>query len=150
FAMRLWLDPVKMAAYGITAVDVTNAVQRYNFLAAAGEVKGEYVVTSINATTDLKSPEAFGAIPVKTDRDRRVLLRDIARVEMGAAIYDSIGSFDGIPSVYIAIKGTPSANPLDVIKNVREALPELEAQLPPNLKVSIAYDATEFIRASIE
>jgi multidrug efflux pump len=150
FAMRLWLDPVKMAAYGITATDVTGAVQRYNFLAAAGEVKGQYVVTSINATTDLKSAEAFGAIPVKTSGDSRVLVRDIARVEMGAANYDSISSFDGIPSVYIAIKGTPSANPLDVIKNVRAALPELEAQLPPNLKVSIAYDATEFIRASID
>jgi multidrug efflux pump len=148
--MRLWLDPVKMAAYGIAATDVTSAVQRYNFLAAAGEVKGQYVVTSINATTDLKSPEAFGAIPVKTDGDSRVLVRDIARVEMGAANYDSISSFDGIPSVYIAIKGTPSANPLDVIKHVRAALPELEAQLPPNLKVSIAYDATEFIRASID
>jgi len=150
FAMRLWLDPVKMAAYGIAATDVTNAVQRYNFLAAAGEVKGQYVVTSINATTDLKSAEAFGAIPVKTDGDSRVLVRDIARVEMGAANYDSISSFDGIPSVYIAIKGTPSANPLDVIKHVRAALPELEAQLPPSLKVSIAYDATEFIRASID
>ncbi|SIS06597.1 multidrug efflux pump [Aquipseudomonas alcaligenes] len=150
FAMRLWLDPVKMAAYGIAATDVTSAVQRYNFLAAAGEVKGQYVVTSINATTDLKSAEAFGAIPVKTDGDSRVLVRDIARVEMGAANYDSISSFDGIPSVYIAIKGTPSANPLDVIKHVRAALPELEAQLPPSLKVSIAYDATEFIRASID
>ncbi|MDD0844709.1 multidrug efflux RND transporter permease subunit [Pseudomonas sp. Gutcm_11s] len=150
FAMRLWLDPVKMAAYGITATDVTSAVQRYNFLAAAGQVKGEYVVTSINATTDLKSAEAFGAIPVKTSGDSRVLVRDIARVEMGAENYDSISSFDGIPSVYIAIKGTPSANPLDVIKHVRAALPELEAQLPPNLKVSIAYDATEFIRASID
>jgi len=150
FAMRLWLDPVRMAAYGITAGDVTDAVRRYNFLAAAGEVKGQYVVTSINATTDLKSAEAFAAIPVKTDGDSRVLVRDIARVEMGAANYDSISSFDGIPSVYIAIKGTPSANPLDVIKHVRAILPELEAQLPPNLKVSIAYDATEFIRASIE
>ncbi|WJN60514.1 multidrug efflux RND transporter permease subunit [Pseudomonas sp. SO81] len=150
FAMRLWLDPVKMAAYGITATDVTDAVQRYNFLAAAGEVKGQYVVTSINATTDLKSAEAFAAIPVKTSGDSRVLVRDIARVEMGAENYDSISSFDGIPSVYIAIKGTPSANPLDVIKHVRGILPELESQLPPNLKVSIAYDATEFIRASIE
>ncbi|MBB6339894.1 multidrug efflux pump [Pseudomonas fluvialis] len=150
FAMRLWLDPVKMAAYGISAAELNSAVQRYNFLAAAGEVKGQYVVTSINASTDLKSPEAFGAIPVKTEGDRRVLVRDIARVEMGAANYDSISSFSGIPSVYIAIKGTPSANPLDVIKHVRAALPEIEAQLPPNLKVSIAYDATRFIQASID
>ncbi|MBS7663777.1 multidrug efflux RND transporter permease subunit [Pseudomonas lalucatii] len=150
FAMRLWLDPVKMAAYGITASDVNDAVRQYNFLAAAGEVKGEYVVTSLNAETDLKTPEAFAAIPLKTVGDSRVLLRDVARVEMGAENYDSLSSFDGIPSVYIAIKGTPSANPLDVIKEVRGILPELEAQLPPNLKVSIAYDATLFIQASID
>ncbi|WP_263142425.1 multidrug efflux RND transporter permease subunit [Pseudomonas sp. RIT-PI-AD] len=150
FAMRLWLDPVKMGAYGVTASDVSEAVQRYNFLSAAGEVKGEYVVTSINATTDLKSPEAFAAIPVKTQGDSRVLIRDIARVEMGAENYNSISSFDGIPSVYIGIKGTPSANPLDVIKHVRAILPELEAQLPPDLKVSIAYDGTRFIQASID
>ncbi len=150
FAMRLWLDPVKMAAYGVTADDFSSAVRQYNFLAAAGEVKGQYVVTSINASTDLKSAEAFAAIPVKTVGDSRVLVGDIARVEMGSANYDSISSFDGIPSVYIAIKGTPSANPLDVIKHVRAAMPELEAQLPPNLKVAIAYDATEFIQASID
>ncbi|MBD2838020.1 multidrug efflux RND transporter permease subunit [Pseudomonas sp. JM0905a] len=150
FAMRLWLDPVRMAAYGISANDISDAVRKYNFLSAAGEVKGQYVVTSINATTDLKSPEAFGAIPVKTVGDSRVLVRDIARVEMGAENYDSISSFDGIPSVYIGIKGTPSANPLDVIKHVRAIMPELESQLPPNLKVSIAYDATRFIQASID
>ncbi|WP_454256059.1 multidrug efflux RND transporter permease subunit [Pseudomonas sp. Marseille-Q8238] len=150
FAMRLWLDPVKMAAYGVTASDLSDAVRKYNFLSAAGQVKGQLVVTSINATTDLKSAEAFGAIPVKTVGDSRVLVRDIARVEMGAENYDAISSFDGIPSVYIGVKGTPSANPLDVIKHVREIMPELEAQLPPNLKVSIAYDATLFIQASID
>ncbi|MFI8480020.1 multidrug efflux RND transporter permease subunit [Pseudomonas sp. NPDC078700] len=150
FAMRLWLDPVKMAAYGITAGDVNSAVRKYNFLSAAGEVKGEYVVTSINAETDLKNVEGFSAIPLKTVGDSRVLIGDVARVEMGAENYDSISSFDGIPSVYIGIKGTPSANPLDVIKEVRKAMPALEAQLPPNLKVSIAYDATLFIQASID
>lgn len=150
FAMRLWLDPVRLAGFGLTAADVTDAVRRYNFLSAAGEVKGEYVVTSINATTDLKSVEAFSAIPLKTAGDSRVLLGDVARVEMGAENYDTISSFDGTPSVYIGIKGTPGANPLDVIKEVRRIMPELEGQLPPNLKVSIAYDATLFIQASID
>lgn len=149
FAMRLWLDPVRLAGFGLTAADVTNAVRRYNFLAAAGEVKGEYVVTSINATTELKSAEAFAAIPLKTAGDSRVLLGDVARVEMGAENYDTVSSFDGTPSIYIGIKGTPSSNPLDVIKEVRRIMPELESQLPPNLKVSIAYDATLFIQASI-
>jgi multidrug efflux pump len=97
FAMRLWLDPLKMAAYELTASDINDAVRQYNFLAAAGEVKGEYVVTSINASTDLTSPQDFAAIPLKTIGDSRVLLGDVARVEMGAQSYDSISSFDGTP-----------------------------------------------------
>ncbi len=149
FAMRLWLDPVKLAGFGLSASDVTDAVRHYNFLSAAGEVKGEYVVTSINANTDLKTAEAFAAITVKTDGDSRVLLGDVARVEMGAENYNAISSFGGTPSVYIGIKATPSANPLDVIKEVRKLMPELESQLPPNLKAEIAYDATLFIQASI-
>lgn len=150
FAMRLWLDPVKLAAYGLSAGDVNEAVRKYNFLAAAGEVKGQYVVTSINADTELKTPEAFAAIPLKTQGDSRVLLGDVARVEMGAESYNAISSFDGIPSVYIGVKGTPSANPLDVISEVRAVMPEIESQLPPGLKVTIAYDATRFIQASID
>ena len=150
FAMRLWLDPMKLAAFGLTADDVNDAVRKYNFLSAAGEVKGQYVVTSLNAETDLKSADAFAAIPLKTLGDRRVLVRDVARVEMGAENYDSISSFDGIPSVYIGIKASPSANPLDVIKEVRKVMPQLTEQLPPNLKVAIAYDATRFIQASID
>lgn len=149
FAMRIWLDPVKLAGFGLSASDITEAVRRYNFLSAAGEVKGEFVVTSINANTDLKSAEAFGAITVKTDGDSRVLLRDVARVEMGAENYNAISSFGGTPSVYIGIKATPSANPLEVIKEVRKIMPELESQLPPNLVAEIAYDATLFIQASI-
>ncbi len=150
FAMRLWLDPVKLAGYGLSANDVTDAVRRYNFLSAAGEVKGEYIVTSINASTDLKSTEGFAAIPLKTDGDSRVLLGDVARVQMGAENYDTVSSFNGTPSVYIGIKGTPGANPLDVIREVRKIMPDLESQLPPNLKASIAYDATLFIQASID
>lgn len=150
FAMRLWLDPVKLAGYGLSANDVTDAVRRYNFLSAAGEVKGEYIVTSINAATDLKSTEGFAAIALKTDGDSRVLLGDVARVQMGAENYDTVSSFNGTPSVYIGIKATPGANPLDVIREVRKLMPDLEAQLPPNLKASIAYDATLFIQASID
>jgi len=150
FAMRLWIDPVKLAGYGLSANEVTDAVRRYNFLSAAGEVKGEYIVTSINATTELKTAEAFATIPLKTSGDSRVLLGDVARVEMGAENYDTVSSFDGTPSVYIGIKATPGANPLDVIKEVRKLMPELESQLPPNLKASIAYDATLFIQASID
>ncbi|MDR2305651.1 MAG: multidrug efflux RND transporter permease subunit [Paucimonas sp.] len=149
FAMRIWIDPVKLAGFGLSAVDVTNAVRHYNFLSAAGEVKGEYVVTSVNANTELKSAEAFAALPLKTVGDSRVLLGDVARIEMGAENYDTVSSFDGTPSVYIGIKATPAANPLQVIKEVRKLMPQLEQELPSSLKVSIAYDATLFIQASI-
>ena len=150
FAMRLWLDPVRMAALGVTASDVNQAVRRYNFLAAAGETKGEYVVTSVNAFTDLQDPAQFAAIPVRTEGDTRILISDIARVEMGAENQDSMSFFDGIPAVYIAIEGTTTANPLDVIAEVRNTLPEIEEQLPPELNLSVAYDATLFIQASID
>jgi len=150
FAMRLWLDPVRMAALGVTASDVNQAVRQYNFLAAAGETKGEYVVTSVNADTDLQRPEQFAAIPVRTEGDTRVLISDIARVEMGAESLDTISFFDGIPAVYIGIEGTTTANPLDVIAEVRNVLPLIEAQLPPELEMTVAYDATLFIQESID
>jgi multidrug efflux pump len=148
FAMRLWLDPVKLAGFGLSAVDVTSAVRRTTSSPPPGG-EGEYVVTSINASTELKTAEAFAALPVKTAGDSRVLLGDVARVEMGAENYDTVSSFDGTPSVYIGIKATPAANPLDVIKEVRKLMPQLEEELPSSLKVSIAYDATLFIQASI-
>ena len=150
FAMRLWLDPVRMAALGVTASDVNQAVRQYNFLAAAGETKGEHVVTSVDADTDLQSPEQFAAIPVRTAGDTRVLISDIARVEMGAESLDTISFFDGIPAVYIGIEGTTTANPLDVIAEIRKTLPQIEAQLPPELNMAVAYDATLFIQESID
>src|SRR5690606_34402951 len=142
--------PVRMAALGVTASDVNQAVRQYNFLAAAGETKGEYVVTSVNADTDLQRPEQFAAIPVRTEGDTRVLISDIARVEMGAESLDTISFFDGIPAVYIGIEGTTTANPLDVIAEVRNVLPLIEAQLPPELEMTVAYDATLFIQESID
>lgn len=150
FAMRLWLDPVRMGALGVTAGDINQAIRKYNFLAAAGETKGEYVVTSVNAHTDLQSPEQFADIPVRTDGDNRILISDVARVEMGSESYDSISFFSGTPSVYIGVEGTSTSNPLEVIAEVRAALPAIEAQLPPELKLTVAYDATEFIQASID
>ena len=150
FAMRLWLDPAKMAAYGVTAKDINEKVRAYNFLSAAGETKGELVVSSVNAQTELKDARSFAAIPLKTQGDSRVLLGDVARVELDSASYDSVSFFGGVPAVYIGIKGTPTANPLEVIKQVRELLPQLERQLPPALKLDIGYDATLFIQASID
>ena len=150
FAMRIWLNPARLSAYGITASDVNNAIRQYNYLSAAGEVEGEYVVTSLSAKTELNTVEAFSRIPIKVSGDSRLRLGDIARVELGSENYNVISSMNGKPSIYIGIDGAPGANPLELIKHVREQLGVIEEQLPHDMTVAIAYDASKFIQASID
>ena len=149
FAMRIWLDPTKMAARGVTPVDVRNALAANNFTSAAGQIKNDYTQTSINALTSLDSATAFANLVVQARGDALVRLGDIARVELGPESADSSSVFDGLKAVFVGIYATPTANPLTVIDLVRKATPDIQAQLPPGMKAAIAYDATDFIRASI-
>jgi len=149
FAMRIWLDPDRMASRGITPADVRNALEANNFTSAAGQIKSDFTQTSINALTSLSSAEAFGRLVVATRGDTLIRLGHIARIELGPQSVDSSSVFDGLKAVFIGIYGTPSANPLSVIAGVREAMPEIQALLPVGLQADIAYDSTEFIRASI-
>ncbi|MEJ0095996.1 MAG: efflux RND transporter permease subunit [Methylocella sp.] len=149
FAMRVWLDPNKMAAQGVTPNDVRVALAANNFTAAAGQIKGDFVQTSIDAQTSLNSAKAFGQLVVSARGDALTRLGAIADIELGPESVDSSSAFDGLKAVFIGIYPTPTANPLSVINDVRAAFPELRAQLPVGLEASIAYDATEFIRASI-
>ena len=149
FAMRIWLDPTKMAARGVTPGDVRNALTVNNFTSAAGQIKSDYTQTSINALTSLDSAQAFSQLVVAARGDALVRLSDIARVELGPESADASSVFDGLKAVFIGIYATPTANPLSVIDLVRKAHPDIKAQLPGGLSSTIAYDATEFIRASI-
>src|SRR5262245_3788784 len=149
FAMRVWLNPNRMAARGITPSDVAAALAANNFTAAAGEIKGDFVQTSINAETSLNSAQAFGQLVVAARGDALTRLADIADIELGPESVDSSSAFDGLKAVFIGVFPTPTANPLDVINDVRKAFPELQSQLPAGLNAAIAYDATKFIRASI-
>ena len=149
FAMRVWLDPNKMAARGVTASDVSKALTSNNFVSAAGAVKSDFVQTSINAQTSLDSANAFAQLVVKVNGDALIRLGNIADIELGPQSVDSSSVFDGLKAVFIGVYATPTANPLDVISNVRKAFPDLQVQLPAGLDGNIAYDATEFIRASI-
>ena len=149
FAMRIWLDPVKMAARNITPNDVRLALATNNFTSAAGQIKGDYTQTSINALTSLSSAQAFSQLVVVQRGDALVRLADIATVDLGPESVDSSSAFDGLKAVFIGIYPTPTANPLSVITDVRKAVPSIERELPPGIKATIAYDATEFIRASI-
>ncbi len=149
FAMRVWLDPNKMAARGVTAADVSRALAANNFTSAAGQVKGDYTQTSINALTSLDSAKAFAQLIVAAHGDALIRIGDIATTELGPEAVDSSSVFDGQKAVFIGINATPTANPLEVITAVRAAFPALQGDLPAGLSASIAYDATKFIRASI-
>src|ERR1700704_395478 len=149
FAMRVWLNPNRMAARGVTPSDVSAALAANNFTTAAGEIKGDFIQTSINAETSLDSAKAFGQLVIAARGDALIRLGGIADIELGPESVDSSSAFEGLKAVFIGIYATPTANPLDVIDDVRKAFPELQSQLPAGLNASIAYDATKFIRASI-
>ena len=149
FAMRIWLDPTRMAARGVSANDVRAALAANNFTTAAGEVKSDYTQISVDAVTSLDSASAFGKLVVAAHGDGLVRLGDIARIELGPQNSDSSSTFDGIRAVFIGVYGTPEANPLTVIDGIRGAIPGVEARLPAGLNATIAYDSTEFIRSSI-
>jgi multidrug efflux pump len=149
YAMRVWIDPIKLAGRGVTAPEVLGAINAANFLAAPGKTKGEYVSYSITMDTTLRTPEAFAALPVRADGDAVVRLGDVARVELAAASNDTIVNFNGEPGTFIGIFPTPGANPLDMSAAVLAELPLIQASLPQGMKLSLMYDSTEQISASI-
>jgi hydrophobe/amphiphile efflux-1 (HAE1) family protein len=149
FAMRIWLDPKRMASLGVTASDVSTALLANNYLSAPGSTKGSTVNVNITANTDLHDAAGFGDIVLRKNGDALVRIKDVANVELGSESYDSSATFNGITAVYMAINPTPDANPLQVVKLARKALTDVQGSLPPALKLSIAYDATKFISSSI-
>jgi hydrophobe/amphiphile efflux-1 (HAE1) family protein len=149
FAMRIWLNPERMASRGVTPADIRNALIANNFVSAAGAIKSDFTQTSINALTSLNSADAFGRLVIAARGDALIRLGDVADIQLGPENADSSSVFDGLKAVFIGIYATPSANPLSVIQSVRQAMPSVESQLPTGLYSAIAYDSTEFIRASI-
>ncbi len=150
FAMRVWLDPVAMAARKVTATDVLGAITASNFLSAPGSTKNEYYAYSIEAKTTLQDPDTFGELPVHGSGDGVVRLRDVARIELAAASADVHVRFNGQDGVFLGILGTPEANPIDVAAGARKELTALQKDLPEGMQISLLYDSTEAISASIE
>ncbi len=150
FAMRVWLNPDKMAALAITPLDVRNALAANNFVTAAGQVKGDFVqTTDQRRDVTTTNPAAFAKLIVATRGDALIRLYDIATVELGPEGVAVTAAFDGQKAVFVGLFANPAANPLTVIAKVRAAFPDIQAQLPPGLEGAIAYDATKFIEASI-
>ncbi len=150
YSMRIWMDPVRMAAQNVSAADIMAAIGAENYQSAAGQTRGRLVQTDVNAVTDSADPGVFRRFVIRDDGMNKVRLGDVAEIELGAENYDSLVMFDNVPSIYIGINGTTDGNPLTTIQLVNAELAKLEKSFPPGLKTAIAYDSTEFIRASIK
>ncbi|HAT9381915.1 TPA: MMPL family transporter [Legionella pneumophila subsp. pneumophila] len=149
YSMRIFMDPIKMAALNVTPADVSSVLASNNFLTAAGSTKSEYVAINVTAKTDLNNVGEFERLIVKSDKGSIIRLRDIAKVELGSQNYDSSVTFNSKKAVFISITPTPTANPLTVINDARKLFPSIVREFPPSLTGTIVYDATAFIRASI-
>src|ERR1700734_639408 len=157
YAMRIWLDPVKLNNFGLTPTDVNNALQVQNLQVPSGElgglpsVRGQRLHATIIGPDRLTSAEAFGRVLLKVNTDgSQVRLRDVARIGLGAESYSVHTEYNGRPAAGLAIKLAPGANALDTAKAVRATMDKLAPFFPPSLKLIYPYDTTPFVRVSID
>ncbi len=150
FAMRIWLDPAKMAARGIAPSEVRDALARNNYLSAIGKTKGSMVSVNLVANTDLQTVEDFRQLVVKSDSGGIVRLGEIGDVVLGAEDYDQDVRFNGQTATFMGVWVLPTENTLDVVRRVREAIPEVRAQLPAGMSVGIPYDSTDYISHALQ
>jgi multidrug efflux pump len=149
FALRAWLDPQQLAAYGLTAEDVSQALAANNYISGLGNTKGQMVQVDLNASTDLHSLDEFRNLILKQANGAIVRLKDVAHVTLGYDDYETAVGFDGQQAVYIGIQVAPAANLLDVIHGVRAVFPGIQQQLPQGLNGQIVYDSTDFVSSAI-
>ena len=149
FAMRIWLKPEEMAARGVSPSDVHDALSRNNYLSALGSTKGSMVSVNLIANTDLRTPEEFREMVVKQQNGVVVRLGEIADIALGAENYDQDVRFNGETATFMGVWVLPTANSLEVIRNVRAALPAIEQQLPAGMKLGVPYDSTAYIQDAI-
>ncbi|HEV7435666.1 MAG TPA: efflux RND transporter permease subunit, partial [Pseudorhizobium sp.] len=157
YSMRVWIDPQKAAEHSLAASDITNAIRAQNVQAAAGiigaapSVPGTGLQLNVNAQGRLETPEQFGEIIVKTGTAGEITrLRDVARIELGAADYTLRSLLDGKPAVAVAVLQAPGSNAIEIADNVRATMDQLQLAMPQGVKYEIVYDTTKFVRASIE
>jgi len=149
FAMRMWLKPDRMAALGVTAAQVRQALAANNFLSALGQTKGSMIQVNLTANTDLRSAAEFKQLVVRQEGGTIIRLEDIATVVLGAEDYNTEVQFSGENAVFMGLWVLPNANTLDVIKRAREVMPDIQRNLPTGLEAHVAYDSTEYIDDSI-
>ena len=151
FSMRIWLDPARMAALGVTGSDIRTALQANNVLSAVGRTRGQMISINLTADTDLQTVEEFERLVVRSDNGALVRLEDVADVELGPESYDASVTYNGLDAVFIGVEIAPDANALDVIAEVREVWDDLIIpRLPEGLEATISYDSAEYIESAID
>ncbi|UZD53799.1 efflux RND transporter permease subunit [Caldimonas aquatica] len=150
FAMRVWLDADKLAAYGVTVQDVEDALRRQNLEVPAGRIEGPQREFSVTAQTDLNTPEQFGAVALRQVNGYTVRLRDVARIEQAPASERSSTRLNGRASVSLGVIRQATANPLEVSAGVQQILPRLREELPDDVQIQLANDNSVFIDRSIK
>lgn len=150
YAMRVNLDPEKMAAYNLLPAQVEQAIRTQNIEIPAGRIESTDREFTVLAQTDLNTPEEFGNIIVKQAGTHSVRLSDVAAVKLGPLEERQIARFNGKPTIALGVIKQSVANPLQISKSIREVLPELNSVLPQGMKATIAYDSSVFIDASID
>ncbi|MDZ7668738.1 MAG: efflux RND transporter permease subunit [Gammaproteobacteria bacterium] len=148
-AMRIWLDPRRMAALNVTAMDVRAALRRENVQAGVGQTQDDLLQVNLSAATDMTNVRQFEQLIVRSDDAALVRLADIADVELNARNLNQVSWYSGEPSTLVGIETGPGANPIEVSRAIRDLLPEVERQLPPNLTMALTHDGSEYIEASI-
>jgi multidrug efflux pump len=149
FAMRIWLKPDKLAALNLTPAEVHAALEANNYLAAVGKTKGAMIAVNLVANTDLKTADEFRNLVIRQKGGAIVRLGDVADIVLGAESYDDDVRFSGQKATFMGVWPLPNANTLDVVRGVREALPEIESRLPAGMKAGVAYDSTVYIESAI-
>ncbi|MDA8093361.1 MAG: efflux RND transporter permease subunit [Betaproteobacteria bacterium] len=149
FALRVWLDPHRLAAYGLTPAQVSTALAANNFVAAIGQVRGPYIQYNITSNTGLHSVAEFKDLVVAVIHGTPIHLADLGQVKLGAENYDTSFWMNGKVAAAVGIFPTPQANALDVANGVKKALAQLKTELPPGIHAEVAFNAADFIQASI-
>lgn len=156
YAMRVWLDPYKLANRNLTPSDVVNALSEQNVQVAAGQIggtpsgKNQQIAMNIQVPGRLVTPDEFGEIVLKSANGNIVQLKDVARMELGAESYNALTSYNGNNAVALAIMQLPDANAMEVAKGIKAQMAELEKKFPPGMEALLSIDSTNLVKESIK
>ncbi|HEY5757698.1 MAG TPA: efflux RND transporter permease subunit [Steroidobacter sp.] len=149
-AMRVWIDPDRLAARNLSPGDVHDALRRNNYLAAVGQTKGNLVQVNLLANTDLRAVDEFENLIV-ADRDGAIVrLSDVARVELGSEEAAMVAKYNGQQSVYLGVWPLPGSNEIEVAQHLRDEMERIEPTLPADIQMRLVWDGTMFMRSALE